>query len=139
SPLLVMDDANIGYGNSSVILNQVNFTLLPGMRIGLLGPNGAGKSTLIKTLVGDLPVVSGVYTAGENLKVGYFAQHQLESLDLKASALLHIQRLSPKVSEQEIRNYLGGFGFRGDDVETEVNRFSGGEKARLALALIAWQ
>ena len=138
SPLLVMDGANIGYGET-VILNQVNFTLLPGMRIGLLGPNGAGKSTLIKTLVGDLPVVSGVYTAGENLQVGYFAQHQLESLDLKASALLHIQRLSPKVSEQEIRNYLGGFGFRGDDVETEVNRFSGGEKARLALALIAWQ
>ncbi len=138
SPLLVMDRANIGYGET-VILNQVNFTLLPGMRIGLLGPNGAGKSTLIKTLVGDLPVVSGVYTAGENLQVGYFAQHQLESLDLKASALLHIQRLSPKVSEQEIRNYLGGFGFRGDDVETEVNRFSGGEKARLALALIAWQ
>lgn len=139
SPLLVMDDANIGYGDSSVILNQVNFTLLPGMRVGLLGPNGAGKSTLIKTLVGDLPVVSGIYTPGENLQVGYFAQHQLESLDLKASALLHIQRLSPKVSEQEIRNYLGGFGFRGDDVETEVNRFSGGEKARLALALIAWQ
>ena len=139
SPLLVMDDANIGYGDSSVILNQVNFTLLPGMRVGLLGPNGAGKSTLIKTLVGDLNVVSGIYTPGENLQVGYFAQHQLESLDLKASALLHIQRLSPKVSEQEIRNYLGGFGFRGDDVETEVDRFSGGEKARLALALIAWQ
>ncbi|WP_028303712.1 ATP-binding cassette domain-containing protein [Oceanospirillum maris] len=138
SPLLVMDGANVGYGDKAV-LSDVNFSLLPGMRIGLLGPNGAGKSTLIKTLVGDLPVVSGVYTAGENLQVGYFAQHQLESLDLNASALLHIQRLSPKVSEQEIRNYLGGFGFRGDDVETNVNRFSGGEKARLALSVIAWQ
>lgn len=138
SPLLVMDGANVGYDDKAV-LSDVNFSLLPGMRIGLLGPNGAGKSTLIKTLVGDLPVVSGVYTAGENLQVGYFAQHQLESLDLNASALLHIQRLSPKVSEQEIRNYLGGFGFRGDDVETNVNRFSGGEKARLALSVIAWQ
>jgi len=138
SPLLVMDGANVGYGDKAV-LSDVNFSLLPGMRIGLLGPNGAGKSTLIKTLVGDLPVISGVYTAGENLQVGYFAQHQLESLDLNASALLHIQRLSPKVSEQEIRNYLGGFGFRGDDVETNVNRFSGGEKARLALSVIAWQ
>lgn len=138
SPLLVFDQAKIGYGDKG-ILETVSFSLLPGMRIGLLGPNGAGKSTLIKAMVGDIAPLSGVYTAGENLKIGYFAQHQLEALDLKASPLLHVQRLSPKVSEQEIRNYLGGFGFRGDDVETEVARFSGGEKARLALSLIAWQ
>ncbi len=138
SPLLVLDQASIGYGEKT-ILDAVSLSLLPGMRIGLLGPNGAGKSTLIKTLVGDVSPQSGVYTAGENLKVGYFAQHQLEELDLNATPLLHVQRLSPKVSEQEIRNYVGGFGFKGDDADTEVKRFSGGEKARLALALIAWQ
>ncbi len=138
SPLLVLDQAAIGYGEKT-ILDTVSLSLLPGMRIGLLGPNGAGKSTLIKTLVGDVSPQSGVYTAGENLKVGYFAQHQLEELDLNATPLLHVQRLSPKVSEQEIRNYVGGFGFKGDDADTEVKRFSGGEKARLALALIAWQ
>lgn len=138
SPLLVLDQADIGYGDKT-ILQQVNLSLLPGMRIGLLGPNGAGKSTLIKTMVGDVKPQAGVFTAGENLKVGYFAQHQLEALDLTASPLLHVQRMSPKVSEQEIRNYLGGFGFKGDDADTEVSRFSGGEKARLALSLIAWQ
>jgi len=138
SPLLVFNEASIGYGDK-VILGDINLSLLPGMRIGLLGPNGAGKSTLIKTMVGDVKPQSGIYTAGENLKVGYFAQHQLEELDMNASPLLHVQRLSPKVSEQEIRNYVGGFGFKGDDADKQVSQFSGGEKARLALSLIAWQ
>ncbi|ODC04909.1 ABC transporter ATP-binding protein [Terasakiispira papahanaumokuakeensis] len=139
NPLLVLRDAQLGYSTDQPILKQMSQTLLPGQRIGLLGPNGAGKSTLIKSLVGDLPLLSGMRTAGENLSVGYFAQHQLEALDVQASAAMHIQRLSPKASEQSIRNFLGGFGFHGDETQNPVARFSGGEKARLALALIAWQ
>lgn len=137
-PLLVMRDATLGYPNKS-ILRQVGFTLHPGQRIGLLGPNGAGKSTLIKSLVGDLLPVTGQRTAGEHLYIGYFAQHQLEALDVNATPLLHLQRLSPDAREQELRNFLGGFGFQGDEVLSLVSRFSGGEKARLALAMIAWQ
>jgi ATP-binding cassette subfamily F protein 3 len=117
----------------------VNLRIEPDSRLGLLGPNGAGKSTLIKALVGELPLIGGQRTAGENLAVGYFNQHQLESLDLHASAALHIQRLSPSVREQEVRNFLGGFGFHGDRAFEVIQHFSGGEKARLALALIAWQ
>jgi ATP-binding cassette subfamily F protein 3 len=109
------------------------------MRVGLLGPNGAGKSTLIKSLVGDLAPISGSRSTGEHLKIGYFAQHQLEALDLNASPFLHLQRINPKASDQEIRNFLGGFDFRGDAALEKITRFSGGEKARLALAIIAWQ
>ncbi|KXS37396.1 ATP-binding cassette domain-containing protein [Modicisalibacter tunisiensis] len=136
-PLLVLDEAQLGYAEP--LLRDVKLTLLPGQRIGLLGPNGAGKSTLIKSLTGALPLIAGKRVPGEHLAVGYFAQHQLEGLDLKATPFLHVQRLSPTASEQAIRNFLGGFGFRGDDVFGEVGRFSGGEKARLALALVAWQ
>ncbi|MGB0466972.1 MAG: ATP-binding cassette domain-containing protein [Pontibacterium sp.] len=137
-PLLSLRDARCGYAGK-VILRDFSLNLAPGARIGLLGPNGAGKSTLIKSLVADLPLLSGEINGGEHLKVGYFAQHQLEALDLEASPLLHIKRLSPDSSEQEIRNYLGTFGFLGDDALDSVKRFSGGEKARVALALIAWQ
>ncbi|GHB03643.1 ribosomal protection-like ABC-F family protein [Modicisalibacter luteus] len=136
-PLLVLDQATLGYDKP--LLNDVKLTLLPGQRIGLLGPNGAGKSTLIKSLTGELPVLGGKRVAGEHLAIGYFAQHQLEGLDLSSTPFIHVQRLSPKASEQEIRNFLGGFGFKGDDAFGEVGRFSGGEKARLALALVAWQ
>ncbi len=117
----------------------MNFDLQPGTRIGLLGPNGAGKSTLINSLTGDLDLINGVRVFGENLKVGYFAQHQLEVLDLQASPFLHLQRISPTATEQKIRNYLGGFDFHNDKALDPIKDFSGGEKARVALALIVWQ
>lgn len=137
-PLLTLQEAELGYADKPV-LTGINFPLHPGQRIGLLGPNGAGKSTLIKTLVGDLQPLTGQRTQGEHLYLGYFAQHQLEALDVSASPLLHLQRLSPEAREQELRNFLGGFGFQGDEVLAKVGRFSGGEKARLALAMIAWK
>ncbi|MCH4564647.1 ATP-binding cassette domain-containing protein [Halomonas sp. EGI 63088] len=141
-PLLVLDEARLGYrdeaGRETVQLGGVKLTLLPGQRIGLLGPNGAGKSTLIKSLTGELPLLAGKRVPGEHLAIGYFAQHQLEGLDLDASPFMHVQRLSPTASDQEIRNFLGGFGFKGDDAFAQVGSFSGGEKARLALALVAW-
>ena len=136
SPLLSIDEGAIGY--STPILNA-SCTILPDMRIGLLGANGAGKSTLIKTLVGDLPLLSGKTTEGMHLQIGYFAQHQLEALDLDSNPLIHVQRISPNASEQSIRDFLGSFGFNGDRATDTVKLFSGGEKARLALSLIAWQ
>jgi ATP-binding cassette subfamily F protein 3 len=138
NPLLMLRNADCGYADKT-ILAGVNLTLTPGSRIGLLGPNGAGKSTLIKTLVNDLALQNGERFGGEHLRIGYFAQHQLEALDMDASPALHIQRIAPKATDQEIRNYLGSFGFMGDDALDPVGRFSGGEKARVALALIAWQ
>ncbi len=138
SPLLNLHKCDLGYAGK-VILSQFSASILPGMRVGLLGPNGAGKSTLIKSLVGDLNLLSGSRASGEHLKIGYFAQHQLEALDLNASPFLHLQRINPKATDQEIRNFLGGFDFRGDAALEKITRFSGGEKARLALAIIAWQ
>jgi len=137
SPLLDLSDARLGYGEKAV-LQKVKLQLTPGARIGLLGPNGAGKSTLIKNLAGELEPLSGRLVRGENLVVGYFAQHQLDSLDAKASPLLHLQRLAPTEREQTLRDFLGGFDFRGNRLDEPVLNFSGGEKARLALALIAW-
>ncbi|PYC23469.1 ABC transporter ATP-binding protein [Aquipseudomonas alcaligenes] len=138
SPLLNLSEARLGYGDK-VVLDKVKLSLAPGARIGLLGPNGAGKSTLIKTLAGDLTVLGGSLARGENLAIGYFAQHQLDALDPKASPLLHVQRLAPSEREQTLRDFLGGFDFRGPRCDEPVLNFSGGEKARLALALIAWQ
>jgi ATP-binding cassette subfamily F protein 3 len=137
SPLIDLSDARLGYGERAV-LEKVKLQLIPGARIGLLGPNGAGKSTLIKNLAGELEPLSGRLTRGENTVVGYFAQHQLDSLDSKASPLLHMQRLAPTEREQTLRDFLGGFDFRGARIDEPVLNFSGGEKARLALALIAW-
>ncbi|WP_223494946.1 ATP-binding cassette domain-containing protein [Pseudomonas sp. A-RE-26] len=137
SPLLDLSDARLGYGDKT-ILEKVKLQLTPGARIGLLGPNGAGKSTLIKNLSGELEPLAGRLTRGENTVVGYFAQHQLDSLDSKASPLLHLQRLAPTEREQTLRDFLGGFDFRGARIDEPVLNFSGGEKARLALALIAW-
>ena len=138
NPLLKLHEADCGY-DGKTILKQLSLNLEPGARIGLLGPNGAGKSTLIKSLVGDQSLLGGERSCGEHLRIGYFAQQQLEALDLEASPLLHIQRISPEASDQEIRDYLGAFAFFGDDALEPVKRFSGGEKARVALAMIAWQ
>lgn len=138
NPLLNLQEACLGYGETE-ILTKISLNLQPQMRIGLLGANGAGKSTLIKSLLGHTPLLSGQRTEGENLRIGYFAQHQLESLDLQASAALHLQRLNPQATDQQIRTFLGGFNFHGDQALDPVEQFSGGEKARLALAILAWQ
>ena len=137
-PLLCLDGASLGY-NAQAILAAVELDLRPGSRYGLLGRNGAGKSTLLKSLVGDLPLLAGERTIGEHCRIGYFDQQQLEALDLQASAALHLQRLSPEAREQEILNFLGGFNFRGDAATSPISPFSGGEKARLALAMVVWQ
>ncbi|MBD9483059.1 ATP-binding cassette domain-containing protein [Pseudomonas sp. PDM14] len=137
TPLLNLSEGRLGYGDKAV-LQQVKLSLVPGARIGLLGPNGAGKSTLIKTLSAELQPLGGELQRGENLVVGYFAQHQLDSLDAKSSPLVHLQRLAPSEREQTLRDFLGGFDFRGPRCDEAVQNFSGGEKARLALALIAW-
>ena len=137
-PLLRLDEANLGYGDSAV-LRGVNLQLRPGSRYGLLGRNGAGKSTLLKSLIGELPLLGGTRSTGEHLSIGYFDQQQLEALDLQASPALHLQRLSPAAREQEILNFLGGFNFRGDAATSVIAPFSGGEKARLALAMVVWQ
>jgi len=135
--LLKLDKASTGYGEQK-ILADIDFSLIPGERIGLLGLNGAGKSTFIKLLAGELPVFGGQMTRARDLQVGYFAQHQVEQLDLEASALLTMQRLGAELSEREVRSYLGGFNFRGEKVLQPVKTFSGGQKARLVLALLIW-
>ncbi len=137
SPLLDLEQGRLGYGEK-VVLDKVKLQLVPDARIGLLGPNGAGKSTLIKTLANELQPLGGRLQRGENLVIGYFAQHQLDALDAKASPLLHLQRIAPGEREQVLRDFLGGFDFRGNRCDEPVLNFSGGEKARLALALIAW-
>ncbi len=137
-PLLVIDDGAVGYGGQA-ILSKLALTLRPGERLGLLGRNGAGKSTLIKLLAGELPLMSGKRIEGKDLNIGYFAQHQLEQLRHEESPLQHMLRLDPKTREQELRNHLGGFDFRGDMATTPCGAFSGGEKSRLALALLIWQ
>jgi len=138
NPLLSIRNGAAGY-DDAVVLEGINVSLLPGSRIGLLGPNGAGKSTLMDALRGEGTLLRGERTTGEHLAIGYFAQHQLESLDLGASPFLHLQRLAPRASEQSIRNFLGGFDFHGDEALSAIRSFSGGEKARVALAVIAWQ
>ncbi len=137
-PLLQLQQAAVGYGDTP-LLKGMKLSLHPGQRIGLLGINGAGKSTLIKLLAGNLMPLSGERLAAQELKLGYFAQHQLEQLDPEASPLLHLQRLDGKAREQELRDFLGGFGFNGDRALDTVAPFSGGEKARLALALLVYQ
>ncbi|WP_428944877.1 ABC transporter ATP-binding protein [Pantoea sp. FN060301] len=138
NPLLNMEKVSAGYGER-IILDSIKLNLVPGSRIGLLGRNGAGKSTLIKLLAGELAPLRGDIGLAKDIKLGYFAQHQLEFLRADESPLQHLVRLAPKVLEQQLRDYLGGFGFQGDKVTEITERFSGGEKARLVLALIVWQ
>ena len=138
NPLLKLDQAQIGYGDTP-ILKQINFQLLPGSRIGLLGRNGAGKSTLIKLLSGELAPQSGEIWTASGISLGYFAQHQLETLRPQDSPLQQLLRLDPAASEQSLRDFLGGFGFHGDKALEPCAPFSGGEKARLVLALLVYQ
>ncbi|EHY9049517.1 ABC transporter ATP-binding protein [Salmonella enterica subsp. enterica serovar Duisburg] len=138
NPLLKMEKVSAGYGDR-IILESIKLNLVPGSRIGLLGRNGAGKSTLIKLLAGELEPLHGEIGLAKGIKLGYFAQHQLEFLRADESPLQHMARLAPQELEQKLRDYLGGFGFQGDKVTEETQRFSGGEKARLVLALIVWQ
>ncbi len=136
-PLIVLDAVSIGY--SSPILEDLTIVIRPRDRIGLLGANGQGKSTLIKSINGELNLISGSKSEGKNLKIGYFSQHQVDDLDLDMSALNHIQCLDKRVSEQEVRNFLGGFNFTGNKISSSIELFSGGEKARLALAKIVFE
>ncbi|MCF6189414.1 MAG: ATP-binding cassette domain-containing protein [Cocleimonas sp.] len=142
--LLNIVDASIGYGDT-IIVSDVKLQFMPAQRIGLIGPNGAGKSTLIKYLAGELQSQTGESWQAQDLKIGYFAQHQLEQLDLDLSALEQLRALDDSINtnnkarEQDLRNYLGSFGFQGERVDEPVKPFSGGEKARLVLALLVYQ
>jgi ATP-binding cassette subfamily F protein 3 len=140
-PLLAIEKQSVGYDGRAVLEN-VNLTLAPGDRVALLGRNGAGKSTCMKMLAGELPPLAGTRTEARDLKIGYFAQHQLEQLSPQDSALMNLKRFggqrAARATEQELRDYLASFGFRGDRVFEPVGPFSGGEKARLVLALVAY-
>ncbi|BDU35811.1 ABC transporter ATP-binding protein [Vibrio nigripulchritudo] len=138
NPILMMDEVSAGYGEN-LILEKIRLNLVPGSRIGLLGRNGAGKSTLIKLLSGELESQSGEFTYSQGVKIGYFAQHQLETLHPEETPLQHMMQIAPDKTEQQLRDYLGSFGFQGDKALEKVAPFSGGEKARLVLALIVWQ
>ena len=142
-PLLTLEHLSAGYtdadGNAIPILRDVTLMVRAGSRVGVLGANGAGKSTLIKTLAEEIPVQAGERRASRGLAIGYFHQHQLDMLDVDSTPIAHLARLAPETREQELRNYLGGFGFSGDTVTSKVGPMSGGEKARLALSLIVWQ
>ncbi|MFA7268987.1 MAG: ATP-binding cassette domain-containing protein [Sterolibacterium sp.] len=137
-PLLVVNEGRAGYGDQTVLAN-IRLTLRPGQRLAMLGRNGAGKSTLVKLLAGELRPMAGERIEGKGLKIGYFAQHQLEQLRPDESPLQHMLRLDARTREQELRTYLGSFDFRGDMATSPCGRFSGGEKSRLALALLIWQ
>ena len=148
NPLLVMENVNAGYRiedkddysiTEKVIVSNINFSLQIGQRIGLLGVNGAGKSTLIKTIAEEIAPLCGEFVSGKGLNIGYFAQHQVEMLRHDESPLWHLVKIAPTTREQELRNFLGGFNFPGEMVTSKIAPFSGGEKARLALALIVWQ
>ena len=136
--LLRLNHADCGYGDAT-ILHDANFGLEAGDRIGLLGPNGAGKSTLVKTLVGELPLLTGERYAHPDLRIGYFAQHTVEALVAGTSPIDHLREISPEASLQDFRNFLGKWSFAGDRAFESIDGFSGGERARLALSLIAWR
>ena len=138
NPLLKMEHADLGYGAETVLKN-ISLSLENGARFGLLGVNGSGKSTFIKALSGSLKPQNGQILRSDKLNIGYFAQHQLDTLRSDQSPVWHIQKLSPEAREQDIRNFLGGFLFTGEMATAPIAPFSGGEKARLALAMLVWQ
>jgi ATP-binding cassette subfamily F protein 3 len=137
--LVLLEHATLGYEGKPPVLANVDWGILAGDRIGLLGPNGAGKSTLLKAIAGTLAPRAGKRSTAQNLRLGYFAQHQVEQLREEYSPLWHLRQIEPVAREQELRDFLGGFDFRGDMASSAVGRFSGGEKARLTLALIVRQ
>ncbi len=137
--LATLTDVDAGYGEQEIILHKINQMLLAGDRIGLLGRNGQGKSTFIKTLCGVLAPVHGTVTLGKGIRIGYFAQHELESLKGGMSALDHLRALDPLAKDKDLRSFLGSFSFSGDKALSLVSTMSGGEQARLALAIIAYQ
>ncbi|CAH7111669.1 putative ATP-binding protein YheS [Vibrio chagasii] len=138
NPIMMMDEVSAGY-DDNLILEKIRLNLVPGSRIGLLGRNGAGKSTLIKLLSGELKQQGGELSYSQGVKIGYFAQHQLETLHPEETPLQHMMQIAPKHTEQQLRDYLGSFGFQGEKALDKVAPFSGGEKARLVLALLVWQ
>ena len=138
-PLIVIDKVDLGYEAERPLLKNINMMIRGGARIGILGVNGAGKSTFIKSIVGELAPLKGSINTAKGVNIAYFAQQQLDMLDLQATPLLHMQRIAPTEREQVLRNYLGGFGFMGEQALSKVEPFSGGEKARLALALLVWK
>ncbi|MEI8054550.1 MAG: ATP-binding cassette domain-containing protein [bacterium] len=138
APLVHIDNADISYSDHK-ILSKISFSLNPQDAIGVLGINGAGKSTFMKSLAGILGASAGTISFNKNLKIGYFAQHQIDQLDMQASPLDHILKIDPTVREQQVRTFLGSFGFQGDMAFHPITDFSGGEKARLVLALLIWQ
>ena len=138
NPLLKLEGVDLGYGDD-VILKNINLSLENGARLGLLGVNGSGKSTFIKALSGSLKPLNGQIIKSDKLNIGYFAQHQLDTLRDDQNPIWHIQQLSSDAKEQDIRNFLGGFNFVGDMATQKIEPFSGGEKARLALAMLVWQ
>lgn len=139
-PLLRLVHSDLGYSQPQpkTILRDVSVDVRSASRIGILGMNGAGKSTLIKTLAGEINALSGEFIPSARLEIGYFAQHQLDMIDASLSPIQHLQRIAPEIREQELRNYLGRFAFSGDMATHSTVGFSGGEKARLALALVVW-
>lgn len=139
NPLVRFEAAAAGYVIDKPILSKMNLSIDNSARLGLLGVNGAGKSTFIRALAGEQALLSGIRTEGKGLKIGYFAQHQLEYLRIDESPLWHMQKIDPTAKEQDLRNFLGGFNFQGPMALSSIAPFSGGEKARLALALLIWQ
>ncbi|MGB0956876.1 MAG: ATP-binding cassette domain-containing protein, partial [Litorivicinus sp.] len=138
TPLVAGSDLTLGYPNADII-SGAHLSLNPGDRVGLLGVNGAGKSTLVKTLVGQLKPKAGTLHPGQNTRMGYFAQEQLDTLRADSVPLAELMRIAPTARELELRNFLGGWGFGAERIDQPITALSGGERARLALALIAWQ
>jgi ATP-binding cassette, subfamily F, member 3 len=138
NPLLQLHDATVAYGEK-IVLEHLNFTLTPNDRIALLGPNGAGKSSFIKLLASEIEAAKGERDIGQGLKIGYFAQHQVDHLRLDETPLFHMKKIAEHTRELELRSYLGSFGFSGTRILEKIKNFSGGEKSRLALALLVWQ